>query len=56
MIQAFGEQLENVNLITGGGGEFEVYVNGELVFSKKQTGKYPDWREDILPALKARLS
>jgi len=28
-------------LIKGGGGVFEVKLDGELVFSKKQTGRFP---------------
>jgi selenoprotein W-related protein len=31
-----------VELIASSGGVFEVVVDGELVFSKKQTGEYPD--------------
>lgn len=28
-------------LIKGGGGIFEVKLDGELIFSKKQTGRFP---------------
>jgi len=28
-------------LIKGGGGIFDVKLNGELVFSKKQVGRFP---------------
>lgn len=31
-----------VTLIKSGGGVFEVVVNGELVYSKKATGCFPD--------------
>ena len=29
----------------GSGGQFEVVVNGELVFSKKHEGRYPEIKE-----------
>jgi selT/selW/selH-like putative selenoprotein len=53
-MQYFGEDLENVNLITGSKGEFEVFANGELIFSKTQSGRFPDWKGDLLTPLKAR--
>jgi len=33
------------NLVRGGGGEFEVSVDGQLVFSKKQERRFPDLEE-----------
>ena len=38
----FGEWTNSVNLIPGAGGAFEVRVNGDLVFSKKQTQRFPE--------------
>jgi selenoprotein W-related protein len=32
----------DVELIRSTGGVFEVVVNGRLVYSKKQTGEFPD--------------
>jgi len=34
-----------VELIESSGGVFEVVVNGDLVYSKKQTGAFPDEAE-----------
>jgi selenoprotein W-related protein len=31
-----------VELIKSGGGVFEVMVDGELIYSKKATGNFPD--------------
>jgi len=31
-----------VEMIPGSGGVFEVHRDGELVFSKKQTGRFPE--------------
>jgi len=32
-------------LVRGSGGEFEVSVDGTLIFSKKQAGRFPDASE-----------
>lgn len=32
-------------LIQGSGGEFEVTVDGQLVFSKRAAGRFPDTEE-----------
>ena len=36
----------------GGGGEFEITADGKLVYSKKQTGRFPEHQEvmALLPA------
>jgi len=38
--------------VPGSGGEFEVTVDGKLVYSKKQSGRFPDHAEvmALLPA------
>ena len=33
---------EKAQLIEGGGGIFDVKVDGKLVYSKHQTGRFPD--------------
>jgi selenoprotein W-related protein len=38
------------NLVPGGGGVFDVSVNGKVIFSKKQEGRFPETQE-ILGAL-----
>jgi selT/selW/selH-like putative selenoprotein len=41
----------DANLVRGSGGEFEVTLDGTLLFSKKQSGRFPDFEEvlDKLP-------
>jgi len=46
--QAFGSQCQT-ELISGSGGVFEVEVDGDLVYSKKKSGRFPSYRE--LPGL-----
>jgi selenoprotein W-related protein len=43
-----------VELVPGTGGIFDVHVDGDLVFTKKMIGRYPD-PEDVLPLLRPRL-
>ena len=34
-----------MNLVKGSGGVFEVTLDGALIFSKKQQGRFPELRE-----------
>ena len=38
-------------LIASGGGAFEIRVNGELIYSKLETGEWPDF-DAIVTAIK----
>ena len=35
----------DTRLIKGSGGQFEVVLDGSLIFSKKQEGRFPESRE-----------
>jgi selenoprotein W-related protein len=39
------------DLIKGQGGVFDVVVDGRLIYSKKQTGRFPD-HEEVLTQLR----
>ncbi|GBD08412.1 hypothetical protein HRbin22_00652 [Candidatus Thermoflexus japonica] len=54
LLKEFEGQVASWTLIPSSGGVFEVRVNGELVFSKKQLGRHAE-AEEIRQALKARL-
>jgi selenoprotein W-related protein len=41
-------------LIKSGGGVFEIELNGELIFSKKAKGRFPEDRE-VFDAIAAKL-
>ena len=43
-----------MKLIPGGGGCFELSVNGELLYSKLKTGEFPD-EQAMLEAVGKRL-
>tara|TARA_Y100000310_G_scaffold223073_1_gene224867 strand:+ start:319 stop:495 length:177 start_codon:yes stop_codon:yes gene_type:complete len=37
--------VEQVELIESSGGVFEITVNGDLIFSKKELGRFPNLNE-----------
>lgn len=45
MLSTFADFTQGLTLIPGSGGQFEVVVNGETVFSKKAEGRYPEISE-----------
>lgn len=47
-----GERVE-IELIRGDRGVFDVVADGEVVFSKDETGRFPE-DDEILAALRAR--
>jgi selenoprotein W-related protein len=54
IMDAFGEKFGALKLIPADGGRFEVSLNGELIYSKLETGDFPD-NKQILEQLKGRL-
>ena len=50
LVKEFEPQIASWKLIPGGGGAFEVKVGDKLVYSKLETGQFPDPR-DILKKL-----
>ncbi len=54
LLPEFEPHVEQWTLIPGGGGCFEVTINGELVYSKAKTGQFPEL-EEIRQALKGKL-
>lgn len=43
-----------MNLVPSDGGKFEVFVDGEQIYSKIETGEFPNPR-DIVKAIEARM-
>ncbi|MBM3821837.1 MAG: SelT/SelW/SelH family protein [Verrucomicrobia bacterium] len=50
----FKQQIASLKLVPSGGGAFEVSVNGEIIYSKLQTGKFPQ-PDAILKAVRSKL-
>jgi selenoprotein W-related protein len=42
----------DVELIKGGGGVFDVKADGKLIYSKHETGRFPD-NQEVIDALAA---
>jgi selenoprotein W-related protein len=44
LLTTFKQQISDLKLVPAGGGCFELTVDGELIYSKLQTGKFPEER------------
>ena len=53
-ILALKQRIGSLKLVPSGGGAFEVSVNGKKIYSKLQTGEFPDF-DAMLKAVKAKL-
>jgi selenoprotein W-related protein len=54
LLDKFESNIEGITLIPGGGGVFEVTVDGDLVFSKKALGRHAEI-DEVLKSFKAKL-
>jgi selenoprotein W-related protein len=45
LLMTFGTDLGEVALVPGSGGVFEVRLDGELIWSKKGEGRFPDSKD-----------
>jgi selenoprotein W-related protein len=45
LLTTFDTELGEVALVPGTGGAFEVRVDGELVWSRKEAGRFPESKE-----------
>ncbi|MBS11482.1 MAG: hypothetical protein CME19_07760 [Gemmatimonadetes bacterium] len=54
LLKAFKQDIEAFTLIPSSGGRFEVTLDGELVYSKLQEKRFPEYSE-IEPHLKKKL-
>ena len=54
LLAAHEAEIAGVTLVPGRGGIFEVRIDGEVVFSNKEAGRFPEPRE-LKDALRAKL-
>jgi len=47
LLKDFESEIGNINLVPSDGGRFEVKVNGNLLFSKLQTGRHVESGEVV---------
>jgi selT/selW/selH-like putative selenoprotein len=45
LLLEMGQRVEWLRLVPSGAGRFEVMVNGEVVYSKAATGRFPELSE-----------
>lgn len=45
LLTTFAQEIGELSLIPGKGGILEVKVSGELVFSRKKEGRFPEMKE-----------
>ena len=55
MLTSLKQKVKGMTLVPAGGGCFELTANGELVYSKLATGKFPD-EQEIVDQLEKRLA
>jgi len=51
ILNAFGNEVDSLNILPSSGGVFEIWKNDELVFSKKQTGRFPMSNDEVIQLL-----
>jgi selenoprotein W-related protein len=54
LLTGFKTKIKNFALVPSSGGCFEVTVNGELLYSKLQTGQFPD-EKTVIDQVAAKL-
>ena len=54
LLKDFESEIESVTLVPSSGGRFEISVNGQLIYSKLQTGRHPE--PDEVKGLVRKLS
>jgi selenoprotein W-related protein len=48
------QRIGSLKLVPSGGGAFEISVNGQKIYSKLETGEFPDFHA-ILKSVKGKL-
>ena len=52
MLNGFNENVSSFELIPGKAGQFEFTIDGELVYSKTATKRFPELKELVEPIAK----
>ena len=47
LLTTYKQKIKEMKLVPGGGGCFELLLNGDLVYSKLKTGQFPDEQQMI---------
>jgi selenoprotein W-related protein len=55
LLEEFESQIKGFGLIPSSGGAFEVVVDGDLVYSKLETGEHAEY-EQVAAPIRSRLA
>jgi selenoprotein W-related protein len=55
LLEEHEDEIASIEVVLGGGGIFDVHVDGALVFTKSMLGRYPD-PDDVIPLVRAKLT
>ena len=55
MLDTFKQRIAGLKLVPAGGGCFELSANGDLLYSKLQTGEFPN-EQAVLDLIERRLA
>ncbi|GGZ12754.1 hypothetical protein GCM10007049_00560 [Echinicola pacifica] len=45
LLTTFDQEIDEMSLLPGTGGIYDIYANGNLVWSRKEEGRFPDITE-----------
>lgn len=45
ILNLYKNQVKALEIVPASNGVFEVYRDGDLVFSKRESGRFPEWDE-----------
>jgi selenoprotein W-related protein len=54
LLTQYKQKIRDLKLIPGSGGRFELKANGQLIYSKLETGQFPD-EETIVKEIGKRM-
>lgn len=54
ILKKFKQDIESLTLVPSDGGKFEFSIDGNLVYSKLEEGRFPEY-DEIQPHIKERL-
>lgn len=54
LLHTFEDYVSGVTLVPGGGGQFDIHLDDELIFANREAGRFPETRE-LREAIAARI-
>lgn len=54
LLTVYKQRIKSFNLVPSGGGSFELWLDGQLIFSKLKSGVFPD-EDELIELINAKL-